>query len=219
MSNANTTSNESNLLEMMPTSHRPPAVANEPAWYTEPPGTPENPHQEPASGQNEAITQEPKPSFEAEVAAMPKTPAPQPLPTESEALATILGARSAEVDIRGFTVKVRELEIADLLPLFNWIDGIKDDAKLFAGGKLTEQQKGELVKQAALKGVDLISICTDGAIPKGKTLPLGVTTKLISAIIEVNTDFFEELPTLISLGTEFRALLPAANGASAAPSQ
>lgn len=198
------------LLDTPAQAPQAPNYAPEPAWYSEPKGAPENPHLEPASGQSEGITATPEAPPAPILQAVPKPAQSEPLPSEAEALATVLGVRSVMLDLRGYQVKVRELEIGDLLPLFTWLDSLKDEAALFVSGKLTEEQKTALIKQAALKGVDLISLCTDGAIPPGKALPLGITAKLIGAILEVNADFFEELPTLIMLGKEFRAILPKA---------
>lgn len=130
---------------------------------------------------------------------------PEPAPqasegpaAEADALASLFGMKTQEVEIRGQQVTVRELTLEDLYALYSWLAALQESNKKLAE-VTTPEARAQLVRGAAMQGVDLLNLCTNGAVPKGAVLPLGVATQLLSAIYEVNADFFDQLPTLVSL--------------------
>lgn len=118
-----------------------------------------------------------------------------PLAAEAYALALAFGVQTLEVDIRGIKVKVREFTPDDLHPLYSWLLEIRH---LFVDGEITADSRS-LIEKAVSQGTGLLSLVTDGVIPADIKLPVSVIAKLVDAILEVNKDFFEVLPSLMRL--------------------
>ena len=139
-----------------------------------------------------------------------ETAKPNSYQKEADALAVALGLKTLDVEIRdGVTITLREFELQDLSGLYNWLGELRamSQGLKASGDSLGQEQRKGLMDVALTQGVDLLSICSDGKIPKGTRLPLSVAARLTEGLLEVNQDFFTAWPQIQGLMTDIGAML------------
>lgn len=139
-----------------------------------------------------------------------------PLAAEAAALAVAFGVRWKECDVRGITVKVREFTPDDLHPLYSWLIEIRH-LMVNVGSEGIDARA--LIEHAVTSGTGILSLVTDGLIPADARLPMSVIGRLIDAIIEVNEDFFEVLPSLMRLFGGLPGIIGGATPAQTVPDE